>query len=592
MRCLCEGSHSTDGFITGRGGDDKPVAIVLADQSYPAMWQGGGDKMCISIIRVEFAMLDELADELAARLRGRHVAAGSIVMLFSATNLAAAGTTGYCEDLVSAINKLKRSVGEHVIFTALPHFFIGGCGDRATIRSAVEVGVWAPHFFGGDRIFLREAFLKANEILLDAGTGGPQPAINLRHRLPAYGGGAKLWVIEGLTGLPDHLQPASVAQEKELYDALAGELRAGLALDIEPEPCLDRAVREAVGAAGGGGFLVATDVILVCGGSNAQRLHRELQEQGIAAELLHLPNFRVIKGSGEVIAAKLKEAIAKRRPASIVFQFLDNSVFEALTVEDTRIPPRRLDGRLHFDGDIAVADKAATTKMLRLCRPAFNATGEIPTVMMGPLPRYVSNACCNDPEHMANRSTPGFMTKMKKELEVVNRTIKEFLHGDGYNNIRAMDPWVGLRHLETSQIWGNDPVHVRKENLPCLVEGVKITLSKISPKRRRDSQPGPPSKKPKTVLGQQALESAPNTSGSNMSQGSGVSRGGSIHGGGGGGRSGHRGNRGGGRGGGGGASEPARGAGGRGGGGRGYNGGNRGGRRGGGGGGRWWRGGR
>jgi hypothetical protein len=333
-----------------------------------------------------------------------------------------------------------------------------------------------------------------------------------------------------------------------------------------------------------------------CGGSNAQRLHKELQEQGIAAELLHLPNFRVIKGSGEVIAAKLKEAIAKRRPASIIFQFLDNSVFEALTVEDTRIPPRRLDGRLHFDGDIVVADKAAAIKMLRLCRPAFNATGDIPTVMMGPLPRYVTNACCNDPEHMANRSTPGFMSKMKKELEVVNRTIKEFLHGDGYSNIRAMDPWVGLRHLETSQVWGNDPVHVKRENLACLVEGVKITLSKISPKRRRESQPGPPSKKPKTGAGQPAPErTVPGNSGSSVSLGGGGSRSGTNHGGGGGGRGTHRGgNGGGGRGGGSshGPSESARGAGGRGGGGRGYNGGSRGGRRGGGGGGRWWRGGR
>jgi hypothetical protein len=180
MKCLCEG-----GLITGRGGEDKRVAIALADQSYPPMWECNGDKMCISIIRVEFAMLDELADELIARLRGRYVVAGSIKMLFSATSLAVAGTTGYCEDLLAAINKLKRSIGEHVIFTALPHFFIGGCGDRATIRSVVEVGVWAPHYFGAERIFQRAAFLKANEFLLEAGTGGPQPAINLRHRIVA-----------------------------------------------------------------------------------------------------------------------------------------------------------------------------------------------------------------------------------------------------------------------------------------------------------------------------------------------------------------------------------------------------------------------
>jgi hypothetical protein len=268
-------------------------------------------------------------------------------------------------------------------------------------------------------------------------------------------------------------------------------------------------------------------------------------------------------------------------------------VFEALTEEGTRIPPRRLDGRLHFDGDIAVADKAAATRMLRLCRPAFNATDDIPTVMIGPLPRGVTNACCNDPEHMANRSTPGFMAKMKKELEVLNRTIKEFLHGDGYSNIRSMDPWVGLHHLESSQIWGNDPVHVKKEHLACVVEGVKITLSKISPKRRRESQSGPPSKKCKTAAGQTAAGRREASSVMHDGSSGGRGGGGSNTANGGGDRGGfsNRGGNGGGRGGGSshGPNVPARGVN-RGGGGRGYNGGSRGGRHGGGGG-RWWRGG-
>jgi hypothetical protein len=284
----------------------------------------------------------------------------------------------------------------------------------------------------------------------------------------------------------------------------------------------DRAVKQE--KSGGSGALVATDVMLICGGSNAQRLHKEMQEQGIAADLLHIPNLRVIRDTGEVIAAKIKEAIAKRRPASIIFQFLDNSVFQALTEEWSRIPPRKLDGRLHFDGDIVVADKAAMTRMLRICRPTFNATEDIPTVMIGPLPRYVSSACCGDPEHMANRCTPGFLTKMKSELDGINRTIKEFLHNLGYNNIRAMDPWVGLGQLDVKQIWGTDPVHIKREHLAKLVEGVKITLSKLAPKRRRDSTEanlGPPSMRGKTTGGCESGSRATPGEGSSNSVGGG-----------------------------------------------------------------------
>jgi hypothetical protein len=333
------------------------------------------------------------------------------------------------------------------------------------VRAAVEVGVWAPHYFGGERVFLKQSFVKGTEILLEAGTGGPQPALNLRLRLPDSnsGSGGKQWIVEGLLALPTTLKPASIAQEKALYDTLVAELRSGLALDVESSPRIDRAVKQE--KSGGGGALVTTEMMLICGGSNAVRLHKEMQEQGIAADLLHVPNLRVIRGTAELLAAKIKEVVAKRRLASIILQFLDNSVFETLTEEGSRIPPRKLDGTLHFDGDIVVAEKAAMTRMLRICRPAFNATEDIPTAMIGPLPRYVSTACCGDPEHMANRCTPRFRRKMRSELDGTNRTIKEFLHNDGYSNIHALDPWVCLRQLDVTQIWGADPVHIKKDHL-------------------------------------------------------------------------------------------------------------------------------
>jgi hypothetical protein len=165
-----------------------------------------------------------------------------------------------------------------------------------------------------------------------------------------------------------------------------------------------------------------------------------MQEAGIEAGLLHLPNLRVIRGAGELVAEKLRNEVDRRKPAAIILQFLDNSLFEALTVEGSRIPPRKCEGKHHLDGDIAVAEKATTISMLRGCRPVFNATAGIKNVMVGALPRYVTAGCCADPEHMAKRLAPGFFNNMKRDLAALYRTIKEFLHHDGYENIRAMDP--------------------------------------------------------------------------------------------------------------------------------------------------------
>jgi hypothetical protein len=101
----------------------------------------------------------------------------------------------------------------------------------------------------------------------------------------------------------------------------------------------------------------------------------------------------------------------------------------------------------------AVAEKATTNySLLRICRPVFNATAGINTVMVGALPRYVTSSCCSDPEHRANREAPGFFNNKKRDLAALNRSIKDFLHHDGCEYIRAMDPWVGLKHLDLDQL--------------------------------------------------------------------------------------------------------------------------------------------
>jgi hypothetical protein len=104
------------------------------------------------------------------------------------------------------------------------------------------------------------------------------------------------------------------------------------------------------------------------------------------------------------------------------------------------------------------------------------------------MPHYVSAGCCQDPEHMANRAAPSFLPNMKKDLATCNRVIKEQLHKDGYDNIRCLDPWVALRDVGIEELWGSDPVHIKREHVPKLVESVKIALAKIVPKRKNEDQ--------------------------------------------------------------------------------------------------------
>jgi hypothetical protein len=101
-RCLCRAEHSGDSLAGRSGGESERVAVVLADQSYPAAWQCTGKKKCVVVIRIEHGILFDLVEELLIRLRGRYLGAGSVVLMVSETHLALTGTAGYCEDLMTA----------------------------------------------------------------------------------------------------------------------------------------------------------------------------------------------------------------------------------------------------------------------------------------------------------------------------------------------------------------------------------------------------------------------------------------------------------------------------------------------------------
>jgi hypothetical protein len=97
---------------------------------------------CIKVMRLEHGSLVDLVEGFIDIIRGRYVVAGSVILLFSGTNMAAAGTAGYIQDLMASMVSLKRRVGEHLMVGPLLHMFVAGCNDAPTIRTAVEVAEW------------------------------------------------------------------------------------------------------------------------------------------------------------------------------------------------------------------------------------------------------------------------------------------------------------------------------------------------------------------------------------------------------------------------------------------------------------------
>jgi hypothetical protein len=203
--------------------------------------------------------------------------------------------------------------------------------------------------------------------------------------------------------------------------------------------------------------------------------------------MMHERTLIIGKEVIEELAEVLGKEVKRSRPEGIVLHILDDSVYKALTEEGVKIQHRRMGDSIHFDGDVALCDKHEMMKLLKLCKPLLDAAAGVKTVMVGPLPCYVTAGCCDDDTHMPNRKESNFYTVLMSELAMLHRCIKDFLFTEGYRNARVMDPWNGLRHLDIKEIWGEDPRYIKNCHFKHLADGVNLTLDKMGGKKRMAS---------------------------------------------------------------------------------------------------------
>jgi hypothetical protein len=188
-------------------------------------------------------MLHNLAEGLVQLLSGRQLAAGSIVLLTSATNMSLAGTAGYAEDLVATIKYLRSHLGDHLLYGVLPNMFVNGCMDPLTIRVNAEINTWAKSYFGACDTLLSNSISLAEKQIKERGGGSTQTDFRCVVRLPSSlhsPGMTSNYSSGGWDDLPASVRPPKLVEEAELVRCIIQELRGTLAVDVDPEPIMER----------------------------------------------------------------------------------------------------------------------------------------------------------------------------------------------------------------------------------------------------------------------------------------------------------------------------------------------------------------
>jgi hypothetical protein len=267
--------------------------------------------------------------------------------------------------------------------------------------------------------------------------------------------GRKQWNSGGAgsNAIPSKLAALGSSNERQWLSSLIKEMRTKLAMDLDPVPNLERGM-------GLQSKPKRSVDYLIVGSSNAARLTRAINQTGYTVCKIINMNWRITRESCESMANTITETIDQEDPAAVVLFMMDGSVFYTRGQDGSRTLPRRgEDGKFHIKGDLTVCSQEIQAEHLNTMKPILDAVGRRPCIVISPMPRYVVEGCCQDPEHVKNRGERYFRDNMQRQLDGVARSIKNFLFKTHRRNMRVLESSYNIRNLPNVDIWFTDPVH-------------------------------------------------------------------------------------------------------------------------------------
>jgi hypothetical protein len=120
--------------MRGEAGESPIQAIILADQSFPAVLPVETSEQCFKIFRIENGSISSMVEKLLKDIGNRRIPPGSIVLIGSISHLADVGLSAYIEDLIEAERKIKASLSKDVKVGPLPPTTLTGIAVPSVIR--------------------------------------------------------------------------------------------------------------------------------------------------------------------------------------------------------------------------------------------------------------------------------------------------------------------------------------------------------------------------------------------------------------------------------------------------------------------------
>jgi hypothetical protein len=245
-----------------------------------------------------------------------------------------------------------------------------------------------------------------------------------------------------MTNLPISVVPASPATEKLAITTMLISLKDNFGIDVNTDPKFDRNPTNSPKE--------CCDY-LVIGSEHAELTANQMKKRGLNVQTVILLNYR----ASTIHVGKIREELAKctvSRDTIVVLQLFDNGLFMVATEEGGLIPMHKdPSGTIHAIGELVLVPKEWQWKLYDQIEKELTDLKENPTIIMAPLPRYMTGPCCESVDHMVNLRTTELRAAMEQEIYQVRKNLKDFAFRRGRRAVVTVSTWGLVKRLE--EVW-------------------------------------------------------------------------------------------------------------------------------------------
>jgi hypothetical protein len=243
--------------------------------------------------------------------------------------------------------------------------------------------------------------------------------------------------------------------------------------------------------------------VVLVGGPHAAATAAELEARGANVQLLHLPYYR----DSSVHSGKMKEGLEKLAidaETVLIIQVFDSGLYMAKTEEGALIPLcRRADGTYHIDGVLEFLSRDMQYSLFKLILEETMAYRSNNTIFMAPLPAYLEEGCCGDPDHASNRASPAFKKTLEEAIYAARANIKNFAFRNGLRKCTTISTWSAVKRL--APIW-DGPINLTKQGYAAIADCIIKCIEELQRKRGGETHPDAPAAKKARAQQQQQLQ--------------------------------------------------------------------------------------